>query len=102
MKLTYRMIDGILSAVLRFEADDPGDFEEAQERSNEAVSWAKDVRAIVRRGGVVLVLTRAEMRELKAAFANTVAEPSYFKGSKPRTRRALLSVAEKLGEVIAR
>lgn len=104
-KLGYRELDGAVSACARFEADAVEDFDksgqEDQDRATDAKLALIEAARIVRGGGVVLVLTKAELRELRKAFGNSVGDPDWY-AHQARNRNALLSAAEKLGETVGR
>lgn len=100
MRLTFENLDGAAGACGRFEADCPntGD-EEDHKRAGEARVPMLKARDIVRGGGACIVFTKAELRELRKAFGNSTADPDWYRDW-ATNRKALLSVAVKIGEVV--
>lgn len=102
--LTYEDLDGAVFACGFVEAgaggDTTGDFEEDETRAGRARVPLIRARDIVRGGGVVLVLTRAELQELSFAAGNSTSDPDWIT-QHAKNRNALLSVANKVGFDVA-
>lgn len=80
-----------------------GDEEPLDIDSAEGAALERAVRTIERvigRGNTVLILTPAELDELRFAAGNSTSDPDWLK-SRARTKRALRSVARKVGFHVA-
>lgn len=95
--ISYQQLDGAVYACGFVEAGAGADMQFAKYDAN--ATEAKDplirMKDIVRHGGVVIALTKAELAELAHAAGNSVGDPDWIKSC--RNRKALLSVANKIG-----
>lgn len=86
-------------ALMKRTADDePLDIESAEGAGIERA--VRTIERVLGRGNVVLVLTPAELEELRRAAENSTSDPDWLK-SWARTKRALRSVARKVGFDVA-
>jgi hypothetical protein len=90
----------ILDATLSAGPEEMGHQEDAAgdkivEQGWEGLEFLRQARDALQHGGHVLVLTKAEFRELSQAFGNSVSEPDWYR-SWATNKKALLSVAQKV------
>lgn len=69
--------------------------EETLDQAVEALDWLLDASRTLKYGGKVLMLSKAEFKELSLAFGNSTADPDWYR-SWAKNKKALLSVAQKV------